>query len=192
MLPQGTSDDEYATKPPPKLGDAFWLKKGMFKSAPIGHTACFTCHSADTGILPAPQSCAACHQIKPPGPASDFDETIAAGIGISDKVMMDAWRRRISAGAFRHEFFAHVELSCSTCHNVLTIKTAEPVTTKVSISSCAACHATPTSDDGGALNYEIDSRNTTPAFQCVKCHLIFGRLPVPVSHTQAVAAAAGK
>ena len=51
--PQGDSKDEYVTPPPPKLGDAFWLKKGTFKTAPIGHTICFTCHNADTGILPA-------------------------------------------------------------------------------------------------------------------------------------------
>ncbi len=51
--PQGESDDEYVTKPPAKLGDDFWLKKGTFKTTPIGHTTCFTCHSADTGILPA-------------------------------------------------------------------------------------------------------------------------------------------
>ncbi len=99
---------------------------------------------------------------------------------------------RESAGAFRHEFFAHVELSCSTCHNVLTMNTADPVTRKVSIASCATCHATATSDDGGALNYEVDSRKTNPAFQCVKCHITFGKLPIPESHIKAIAEAAGK
>ncbi|HEX3101976.1 MAG TPA: hypothetical protein VHQ01_09300, partial [Pyrinomonadaceae bacterium] len=69
--PLGTSKDEYLTPPPAKLGDAFWLKKGTFKTAPIGHTTCFTCHSADTGILPAPQTCSACHTLKPPMPPAD-------------------------------------------------------------------------------------------------------------------------
>ncbi|MEP7077306.1 MAG: cytochrome c3 family protein, partial [Acidobacteriota bacterium] len=69
--PQGESDDEYVTKPPAKLGDDFWLKKGTFKTMPIGHTSCFTCHSADTGILPAPNDCATCHKLKMPMPPTD-------------------------------------------------------------------------------------------------------------------------
>ena len=190
MAPQGKSDDEYLTKPPPKLGDAFWLKKGTFKSAPIGHVTCFTCHSADTGILPAPQTCSACHQLKLPQPPTDFDEKLAATMAVDDKVMLDSWRRRESAGTYRHEFFAHVELSCATCHNVLKMNTADPATRKVSMSACATCHVTPTSDDGGALNYEVDSRKTNPAFQCVKCHIAFGKMPIPDSHTKAIAAAA--
>ena len=190
MAPQGKSDDEYFTKPPPKLGDAFWLKKGTFKTAPIGHTTCFTCHSADAGILPAPQTCSACHQSKPAYPTADFDTKLAATMIPDNKVMKDAWSIRHSAGAFRHEFFAHAELSCSKCHNVLTINTADPQTQKVSIASCASCHATPTSDDGGALNYEVDKRKENAAFQCVKCHITFGKLPVPESHTKAIAGAA--
>ena len=190
MKPQDKSDDEYLTKPPATLGDAFWLKKGTFKSAPIGHSTCFTCHSADAGMLPAPQTCSACHQLMPPQPVADFDAKLAATMVAGDKVMTDAWRRRESAGAYRHEFFAHAELSCSTCHNVLTINTADPATKKVNIASCATCHATPTSDDGGALNYEMDKRKENAAFQCVKCHIAFGKMPVPESHIKAIATAA--
>lgn len=191
-LPQGKSDVEYVTPPPPKLGDAFWLKKGTFKTAPTGHATCFTCHSADTGILPAPQTCSACHQLKPQQPTADFDPKYAASMKIEDKMMMDSWRRRDSAGAFSHEFFAHVELSCSTCHNVLTMNTADPKTKKVSISSCATCHVTPTSDEGGALNYEIDMRKKSAAFQCVKCHITFGKMAIPDSHTKAITPTAAK
>ncbi len=190
MAPQDKSDDEYFTKPPPKLGDAFWLKKGTFKTKPLGHATCFTCHSADTGILPAPQTCSACHQLKPRQPAGDFDARMAAPMIADNKVMTDAWRLRQSAGAFRHEFFAHTELSCATCHNVMKMNTADSLTRKVGVSSCATCHATPTSDDGGALNYEVDMRKSNAAFQCVKCHISFGKLPVPESHTQAIANAA--
>lgn len=188
--PLGTSKDEYLTPPPAKLGDAFWLKKGTFKTAPIGHTTCFTCHSADTGILPAPQTCSACHTLKPPMPSADYDAKLAATMAIPDKVTRDTWARRESAGAFPHEHFAHADLSCSTCHNVLTMKTADPATRKVNISSCATCHATPTLDDGGALNYEADMRKKSAAFQCTKCHITFGKLPIPDSHIKALAAAA--
>ena len=190
--PQGDSTDEYFTPPPPKLGDAFWLKKGTFKTAPIGHTTCFTCHSADSGVLPAPENCAACHLLKPTQPERDFDDKIAAPMKINDKIMMDSWRRRDSSGKFQHEFIGHVDASCSMCHNVLTINTADPLSKKVNVSACATCHATATSDEGGALNFEIDSRKTNAAFQCVKCHITFGKRPVPESHLSAIAAATGK
>jgi hypothetical protein len=192
MAPQGKSDDEYLTKPPANIGDGFWLKKGTFKTQPIGHTVCFTCHNADSGIMPDGQSCGTCHHLKPPQPPSDFDPKLAAAIPVTDKPMLDAWRVRHNAGKWEHEFVAHVDLACSTCHNVLTMNTADPTTIKIPISACATCHATPTSDDGGALNYEMDQRKANPAFQCVKCHITFGKQPVPESHIQALNEATGK
>ncbi|MEP7213990.1 MAG: cytochrome c3 family protein [Acidobacteriota bacterium] len=186
MQPQGDSNDEYLTKPPAKLGDAFWLKKGTFKTVPTGHTTCFTCHSADSGMTPAPTDCATCHKLKPPMPAADFDAKLANTIGVTDKMMLDAWKRRDSSGTFRHEWASHAEQSCSACHNVNTINTADPVTKKVSITSCNMCHITATSDDGGALNFEIDSRNKDPKFQCTKCHIAFGSKSIPPSHVKAV------
>jgi hypothetical protein len=192
MQPQGDGAVEYVTPPPANIGDGYWLKKGTFKTTPIGHTTCFTCHMADSGMLPEPQNCGTCHKLKPPQPVSDLDPQFAATVGVADKVMMDAWKRRDSAGTFRHEWFSHAELSCSTCHNVQTINTADPATKKVSISSCAMCHATATADEGGALNFEMESRKTNPTFQCVKCHIGFGKLPVPASHVKALSEATGK
>lgn len=192
LAPQGKSDDEYVTKPPAKLGDGYWLKKGTFKSVPIGHATCFTCHSEDSGMLPAPQTCNACHQLRTPSPPADYDAKLAASMGIVDRLSLDAWKRRDSSGTFRHEFFAHVELSCSTCHNVLSMNTTDAATKRVRLSSCATCHATATSDDGGAINFEIDSRNADAAFQCAKCHLTFSRSAIPASHFDAVKTAGEK
>ena len=50
LNPEGTSGDEYVSKPPADIGDGFWLKKGTFKSAPIGHASCMTCHAQDSGL----------------------------------------------------------------------------------------------------------------------------------------------
>jgi hypothetical protein len=191
MSPQGSSDDEYLVKPPDKLGEAFWLKKGAFKSVPTSHTTCFTCHSADSGMNPAPSNCGVCHQLKPPQLNADVPANARVMAG-DNKVMLDLWARRHSTGVFRHEFFAHVDLSCSTCHTVAGMNTADPGSTRVRITSCATCHATATSDDGGAINYEIDMRKANSAYQCVKCHVVFGKSPIPESHLKAVAAAAGK
>lgn len=189
QMPQGDAEDEFVSKPPADWGDKFWLKKGTFKTAPTSHATCFTCHSADSGMMPAPTDCAVCHKLAPTAPKADFDSTLAAKINVPDKTMLDSWRRRHSSGTFRHEWFSHAELSCSTCHNVSTLNTADPSTAKVAVTSCATCHATPTSDDGGALNFEVDQRKANVSFQCVKCHIVFGKSPIPESHIRAIQAA---
>jgi hypothetical protein len=52
------------------------------------------------------------------------------------------------------------------------------------------CHVTATADDGGAMNYEVDSRKKNPAFQCAKCHIAFGKQAIPESHLKALSEAA--
>lgn len=190
--PQGDGKDENATKPPAGLGEAFWLKKGTFKSSPTGHTTCFTCHSADSGIAPAPTACASCHVLRQPAAAADLDPRMISQMGVTSKIIADAWRRRDSSGTFRHEFFAHNDLACSTCHAVETMNTLDAASKRVRISNCAACHITATVDDGGALNFESDARAKNPAFQCTKCHLVFGSKPIPLSHTTALKEAGAK
>lgn len=192
LFPQGESPDEFITPPPASIGDAFWLKKGTFKSVPTGHTTCFTCHSQESGMLPAPTDCNSCHKLKPEMPAADFDSKIAVQMGVEQRVILDAWRRRDSSGKFRHEFTAHNDLSCDTCHTVGTINTLDPKTKRVSVTSCSICHVTATVDDGGAMNFEVQARKTDTKFQCTKCHVVFGSRPIPQSHIQAIIEAGGK
>ncbi len=184
--PQGDSDEEFLTPPPKDLGDSFWLKKGTFKTSPIGHTTCFMCHSAETGILPAPNNCAACHSLKQKSPAPDFDSRLARKMKIGDKVTVATWQKRDSSGTFRHEFSMHNDLECATCHSVNSIKTLEPATKKVNVLSCSPCHITATADDGGVLNFEVDSRNKNTKFECTKCHISFGKRDIPESHLKAI------
>lgn len=184
--PQGKSDVEFVITPPKDLGEGFWLKKGTFKTAPIGHTNCFSCHSTDTGIAPAPTDCATCHKIKPRSPIADFDKQLAEKIGVTDKITLQEWKRRDSSGKFQHEFFGHVDLECATCHNATKIDTLDVKTKKVAVTSCAPCHITPTTDDGGALNYEVDSKKKDAKFECVKCHITFGKSEIPTSHIKAI------
>ena len=191
LNPQGTTDDEFASKPPTSLGDAFWLKKGTFKSVPIGHATCFTCHSQDSGITPAPTDCAICHKLKQAAPKTDFDAPLARRMGVNDRVTLDAWRGRDSSGTFRHEFASHNDLSCDTCHNVQKMDTLDAKTKRVAIASCSMCHVTATVDDGGALNLELQSRKANAAFQCTKCHVVFGKQHVPQSHIQAIVDSGG-
>jgi len=112
-------------------------------------------------------------------------------MGATDRVTLDAWRRRDSTGKFRHEFASHSELSCDTCHSVATMTTNVPSTKRVAITSCAMCHATATAADGGALNIEMDARKANAKFQCTKCHVVFGTKPVPESHRKAIVDAGG-
>lgn len=189
--PQGQSSEEYLVKPPKNIGDNFWLKKGTFKTIPNSHTICFTCHSADSGIAPEPKNCEVCHKLQPPKPTKvDFDATLAASMG-ADTTMLARWSRRISAGGFRHEGGEHPDLNCLNCHKVdaSTFSTVDFRTMKVPIKSCGGadgCHITTTTDEGGALNFEIDSKKKDPNFTCTKCHVTFGKGPMPDSHPQAI------
>jgi Pyruvate/2-oxoacid:ferredoxin oxidoreductase delta subunit len=186
LKPQGDSEDEYVTKPPENLDDGFWLKKGTFMAAPIGHTQCFTCHSADSGLSPSPQDCGTCHKLQPKDVKTDFDPAAAAKMDITDKLLIASWRRRTSSATFRHEWASHADTDCTVCHNIASLSTADPKVKAVSITACSGCHITATSDDGGILNYEIDSRNKDPKFQCAKCHLAYGSAPVPETHPNAI------
>ncbi|HJQ34562.1 MAG TPA: cytochrome c3 family protein [Pyrinomonadaceae bacterium] len=185
--PQGESADEYATQPPLNLGLRFWLKKGTFKTSP-NHAYCFTCHSQDGGLELTANNCAGCHKLAPQGLAADFDPRLAASMN-ADGYAVSRWRVRHSAGAFRHGADAHADLACTTCHDAAKIDMLDPKTTRVSLEACATCHVTESSDEGGALNVETDRRKANASFQCTKCHVVYGRAPVPETHAKAVAAA---
>ncbi len=187
--PQGKSDAEYATEPPKDLGERFWLKKGTFKTTP-NHATCFTCHSQESGLQPAPNDCNACHKLAPASPPhADFDPRLAASMNVTDGAILQRWRRRDSAGTFRHEGGGHPDMSCTACHDAAKMNTLDPRTTRVLVESCNACHITATTDDGGALNFEVERRKADPTFQCTKCHITYGREAIPESHTKALAAA---
>ena len=201
--PQGESADEFVTTPPKDLPEnAFWLKKGTFKTAPQDHALCFTCHSQEGGLSPSPTDCGACHKLLSPiqiaarnGPHGDFDPKLAADMGITDKTMLEKWRRR-EAVKFRHEWVIHADLSCTDCHNASKIDTLDEKGPQVAVLSCGGsgtgCHVTATSEDGGALNLEFDQKKSNPGFQCTKCHGLIGKRPAPESHLSALAAIKGK
>jgi hypothetical protein len=188
---QGKSSEEYVVKPPKDIGDNFWLKKGTFKTIPNSHTICFTCHNADSGIAPEPKNCEVCHKLTAPMQLkTDFDPTLATKMG-ADNVMLARWSRRISAGGFRHEGGEHPDLSCLNCHKVdnEAFRTTDLKTIKVPVKSCGGadgCHITTTTDEGGALNFEIDSKRKDPKFVCTKCHVTFGTEPIPENHPLAI------
>lgn len=188
--PQGNSSEEYVTRPPKNIGDAFWLKKGTFKTTPSSHTVCFTCHSADSGIAPAPTECNVCHKLASAQTLKvDFDPRLATTMGITDATILSKWSRRISAGAFRHEGGEHPDLNCMNCHTVPTMNTLDAKTLKVPVRSCGGadgCHVTATTDDGGALNFEIDQKKKDATFVCTKCHITFGREGIPDDHPKAI------
>ena len=192
--PQGKSADEFVTTPPKNLPeDAFWLKKGAFKTTPVSHAPCSGCHNDDAGIAPAPKDCAACHKFAPATtePLRDFDPKLAATMRITDWVMLRKWSRR-SAGRYRHEFEVHSDVSCLDCHNPAVMNTLDE-RTFVSVKSCGGsggCHIEKNTE--GILNYEIEQKKKDPAFQCVKCHVILGKNPVPQNHLDAIPKATAK
>lgn len=188
--PQGDSSDEYVSTPPKGLGDAFWLKKGTFKTIPVSHAPCSSCHNTEAGIEPAPSKCDVCHKLLPVQTVTaDFDPKLAVSMGVTDRTILARWQRRESSGTFPHEGGMHPTLKCTSCHSIPTMNTAEAKTLKVSVTSCGGaegCHITATTDEGGALNFEIDQRKSKADFQCTKCHLVFGSQPVPANHVEAI------
>jgi hypothetical protein len=196
--PQGESDEEYVTKPPKDLPeDAFWLKKGAFKTAPT-HAVCFTCH-AQEGIQPSSSDCGTCHKLLPQAKRAqltqthdDFDPKLAAAMGINDKLTLEKWSGRHTA-KFRHEWIPHASLSCTSCHNVATLNTLDKKT-RTQVKSCGGggtgCHIESTTD--GILNLEFKTKEANPAFQCTKCHVLNGKNPAPETHINAVSAATKK
>jgi hypothetical protein len=189
--PQGKSDEEYATKPPKDLGEAFWLKKGTFKTLPLTHQTCFTCHSQESGIEPAANNCNACHKLPAGGSTLpthvDFLPALVRTMAVRDELMLRDWRRRQSAGTFRHEGGMHPDQACTTCHHVATMNTLDDATLKVPVASCSPCHT-----EGGALEEEVKKKLASTSFQCAKCHVNFGRELIPASHLKEVPAAAPK
>jgi hypothetical protein len=186
--PQEKSATEYVTQPPKNLGDAFWLKKGTFKTRPLTHTTCFTCHNEESELAPLPKNCASCHKFAPAKASADFDQKLADTIGVKDWWTLTAWRNRTSAGAFRHEIHGDLELKCAQCHKA-TITSIENTRAAVPVRSCGGaegCHVTATTDEGGTLNYEIEQKKKDASFVCTKCHLVFGRQAVPASHLSAI------
>jgi formate-dependent nitrite reductase cytochrome c552 subunit len=120
---------------------------------------------------------------------SDFDAGIAATMGVNDRVILSAWQKRDSAGAFRHEGGAHPDLACTDCHVPAQMNTVDPQTLKVPVRSCGGaegCHVTATLDEGGILNYEIDQKKKSSSFVCTKCHVTFGKQGVPASHISVI------
>jgi len=167
------------------------LKKGTFKTTPASHASCFTCHNADSGIPPDSKDCNVCHKLLPSGakPRADFDPKLPTAMGITDVVMLKQWSTRMSSGTFRHEGGAHPGVTCLNCHNVAAMNTLDFATRKVPVKSCGGadgCHVTATLDEGGALNFEIDSKKKDPKFTCTKCHVLFGQGAIPEDHSKAI------
>ncbi len=193
-MPQGDSDDEYVTAPPKDLAeDAFWLKKGTFKTPPSGHTICFTCHSEDSGLTPGPGDCNVCHNLLPPDKQTDltsahgdFDPKLAAMMKVQDRTALKLWSRRETA-KFRHEWLPHADLDCAACHNASALNTLDK-STRVEVKSCGGagtgCHIEATLE--GALNFEVAQKKANAAFECTKCHIRNGQKPIPESHLSAI------
>ena len=192
--PQGKSAEEYVTRRPANLAeDAFWLKKGAFKTTPTSHAACSTCHNKDSGLPPDPSDCATCHKLAAasPTPLRDFDPKLAQTMGVNDWLMLRKWSRR-SAGRYQHDHEVHKELSCVDCHNPAVMNTLDEKTF-VTVKSCGGsggCHIETTTD--GILNYEIEQRRKNASFQCAKCHILLGKNPVPQNHLEAIPKPASK
>lgn len=200
--PAGDPPEEYVTKPPAELKsnvlglEAFWLKRGMFKTTPHGHESCFRCHWQDGGEAPRSSDCAGCHKLLPAntmpksrrvpsGPDVDQSNPSVKGIAEED-VLLHWYGRRVAT--FRHEKADHIKVGCTACH--ISITSADRLTAEIDfvpIKTCASssCHGS-TNKSAGAKKIifdEVEQKKKDAAYACAKCHMNLGREPTPKSHT---------
>lgn len=170
----------------------FTYQDGMFKTTPVGHDSCFNCHWKDGGERPLASDCAGCHKLLPTGVAArptvakDADMQIAAKAGITDPFIIRKLLRRDSA-TFPHDDDNHKKIGCTSCHiNISAISLLDERTIKVPILTCggSGCHINQRPKK--ILNEEVEKRQADANFQCAKCHVNYGRQPIPKSHSDAV------
>lgn len=200
--PAGDSTEEYVTKPTGELKsnalglEAFWLKRGMFKTSPRGHDSCFRCHWQEGGEAPRSNDCAGCHKLLPTvvgvrytdAPAkTDADTSNPSAKGITDADVLAHWAVR-RAATFRHEKADHIKVGCTACHIFIT--SSDELTAGfdlVPIKTCASssCHGNTNKSSGSKkiIFDEVEQRKKDPSYACAKCHINLGREPVPKSHT---------
>ena len=166
--------------------------EGVFKTTPTSHASCFNCHWQEGGERPLSSDCAGCHKLLPQGRAlpqpkgKDADAQVAAKAGITDPLIIAKLLRRDTA-TFAHEDDHHKVRGCTACHiNITGLSLLDERTLKVPILTCggSGCHINP--KPKRVLNDEVGKREADPAFQCTKCHINYGKSPVPKSHLDAV------
>jgi hypothetical protein len=145
--------------------DGFVPDDLTFKSVPVSHATCFSCHWKSE--QPVNDNCAGCHKLpNPPG-----------------ILTVDDLPKRKSM-KFRHgRPEAHVA-ECTNCHiNITKATTSLDLKPDVPITSCAtsSCHSNP------AGHHEIENElvgiNKNRQFICSYCHTAdVGRLDAPRSH----------
>ncbi|HKG15140.1 MAG TPA: hypothetical protein VKB12_17585 [Pyrinomonadaceae bacterium] len=200
--PAGDAPEEYVTKPPDGLKsnalglEAFWLKRGMFKTSPRGHDSCFRCHWQEGGEAPRSNDCAGCHKLLPPvagvryagAPAKvDADASNPSVKAVTDADVLAHWAVR-SVATFRHEKADHVKVGCTACHIFIT--SSDKLTAGfdlVPIKTCASssCHGNTNKSAGSKkiIFDEVEQRKKDADYACAKCHINLGREPTPKSHT---------
>ncbi|MCA1635194.1 MAG: hypothetical protein LC802_16250 [Acidobacteria bacterium] len=194
----GEKDSEFILPAPENLPDndlrikAYWMKKGTLKTTPTSHASCFNCHWQEGGESPLSSNCAGCHKLLPQGakaalkPArADADLAHPSAKGISDKDVLASWARRKTA-TFRHQEGSHSALGCTSCHvNITAVNKLDANTLDVPIQTCSSssCHGA-TRAPKNIIFKEIEQRKKPEGanYQCIKCHLVYGKEPTPKSH----------
>jgi c(7)-type cytochrome triheme protein len=96
-------------------------KEPTFKTRPLTHATCFTCHNQESELAPLPQKCDACH--KP------TERRLYAHAVLTDY------------SQFKHDNAQHARLPCLLCHRRENNSPQPTLPGKAAHAPCAGCHA---------------------------------------------------
>jgi LSD1 subclass zinc finger protein/predicted CXXCH cytochrome family protein len=143
--------------------DGFVPDVTTFKSAPLSHAACFSCHWKSQ--QPANDNCAGCHRLATPYLAVESPQRISL-------------KFKHEGGGERKNHVAE----CTTCHiNITKATSLRGLKPDVPITSCTECH----NKEGlrQDVSKELAAIDKDRNFVCVYCHTSdVGRLDPPASH----------
>ena len=143
--------------------DGFAPEAAAFKSVPLSHESCFSCHWKSQP--PTNDNCGGCHKLTSPYTAIDAPQRISL-------------KFKHEGGGERKNHLAE----CTTCHiNITKANSLRGLKPDVPITSCTECH----NKEGlrQDVSKELARIDKDRDFVCVYCHTSnVGKLDPPASH----------
>lgn len=101
-----------------------------FKTRPLTHATCFTCHNQESELAPLPANCDACHKQGTPG-GTEGRQLFAHAV----------FTPAADCSQFKHDNAQHARLPCLLCHRRDNNSPQPTLPGKAAHAPCTGCHA---------------------------------------------------